>query len=160
MEIKFFKYLFLIFLCFFYGCSASTQSIDKKVLILKTSSFDVVEKDLKFSGDIPIYLKNLTEDWFNKNIKVNGFEGKLTIIIDKYSETISNITDGKRVDLSINFNAEISKLNNKKIIKTKGKVKSYGTLVGDFSLNEFDILISNTQSDLIVILSEKLHSSF
>ena len=160
MELKFFKYLFLILLCSFYGCSASTGSIDKKILSLENSSFDVVEKDLIFSGDIPVHLKNSIEVWFNKRIKVNGFEGKLTIIIDNYIENISNIIDGKRVDLSMNFNAEISKLDNKKIIKTKGKVKSYGTLVGDFTLNEFDILISNSQNELIVILSEKLNSSF
>ena len=75
-------------------------------------------------------------------------------------QNISTIVDGKRIDISINFNAEISKLNNKKINKAKGNVSSFGTMVGDFSLNEFDVLISNTQSELIVILSKKLETFF
>lgn len=160
MEIKLFKQFFLIFLCFSYLSTASTQIIEKKIPSLNVSSFDVVEKDLKFSGELPTHFKKLIVSWFNEKIKVNGFEGKITIFIDKYSEIISNINDGKRVDTSINFNAEISKFNNQKIKKVNGKVSSYGTLTGNFSLNEFDILISNAQSELIVLLSEKLDSSF
>lgn len=153
------KTLFILF--FFYVNTASTQVIDKKkILNLNISSFDVVEKDLKFSEEIPTDFKNLAQLWFNEKVKVNGFEGKITIFIDEYSENISTIDDGKRIDISINFNAEIAKLNNKKINKATGNVNSYGTMIGNFSLNEFDVLISNTQSELIVILSEKLESFF
>ena len=160
MAIKFLKKLLLI-LIFFFVNTASTQVIDKKkILNLNISSFDVVEKDLKFSEEIPTDFKNLTKLWFDEKVKVNGFEGKITIYIDEYSENISTIVDGKRIDISINFNAEISKLNNKKINKAKGNVSSFGTMVGDFSLNEFDVLISNTQSELIVILSKKLETFF
>ncbi len=160
MAIKFLKKPLLI-LIFFYVNTASTQVIDKKkILNLNISSFDVVEKDLKFSEEIPTDFKNLTQLWFDEKVKVNGFEGKITIYIDEYSENISTIDDGKRIDISINFNAEISKLNNKKINKAKGNVSSFGTMVGDFSLNEFDVLISNTQSELIVILSKKLETFF
>tara|TARA_B100000963_G_scaffold142506_1_gene124038 strand:- start:2610 stop:3092 length:483 start_codon:yes stop_codon:yes gene_type:complete len=160
MAIKFLKKPLLI-LIFFYVNTASTQVIDKKkILNLNISSFDVVEKDLKFSEEIPTDFKNLTKLWFDEKVKVNGFEGKITIYIDEYSENISTIDDGKRIDISINFNAEISKLNNKKINKAKGNVSSFGTMVGDFSLNEFDVLISNTQSELIVILSKKLETFF
>ena len=114
------KILFILF--FFYVNTASTQIIDKKkILNLNISSFDVVEKDLKFSEEIPTDFKNLAQLWFN---------------------------------------AVISKLNNKKINKATGNVNSYGTMVGNFSLNEFDVLISNTQSELIVVLSEKLESFF
>ena len=38
----------------------------------------------------------------------------------------------------------------------EGEVSSYGTLTGDLTLNEFDRVIQNTQSDLILRLSRDL----
>ena len=44
----------------------------------------------------------------------------------------------------------------KKLIN--GSVSSFGTLTGNFSLSEFDTVIQNTQSDLILRLSRDLKS--
>ena len=64
--------------------------------------------------------------------------------------------DGKRVNISLFFNITLNKplLSKKKIIK--GEVKSFGELTGTFSLNDFDILIENTQLDLIERLNIEL----
>ena len=90
-------------------------------------------------------------------MKVNGYNGKVTIIIDDYINQISDINEGKRVDNSLNFEIKINKsdlLTKKNII---GNIKTYGTLTGSFTLNELDLLIYNTQVDLIVLLSEELN---
>ncbi len=50
----------------------------------------------------------------------------------------------------------INHLSQKKVIE--GKVNSFGTLTGNFSLSEFDQLIQKTQSDLILRLSRDLKS--
>ena len=47
-------------------------------------------------------------------------------------------------------------ISEKKVIK--GSVSSYGTLTGNFSLSEFDTVIQNTQSDIILRLSRDLNS--
>ena len=44
----------------------------------------------------------------------------------------------------------------KKLIQ--GNVSSFGTISGDFSLNDFDTVIENTQIDLILRLSRDLQT--
>lgn len=158
--IKINKLFLFFFICCFCGCAPPTHSIDKKILNLEISSFDVVEKEFLVGEDIPKHLKDVAESWFNKKIKVNGFEGMLIISIDQYKQVISNIDNGKKIDMSIIFHAEISKSNNLIKKKIKGEVNTHGTLIGDFSLSEFDVLILNTQTELIKILSKKIDSSF
>ena len=80
----------------------------------------------------------------------------MTFSISNYKQEIINIDDGKRVNISLFFNITLNKplLSKKKIIK--GEVKSFGELTGTFSLNDFDILIENTQLDLIERLNIEL----
>ena len=47
-------------------------------------------------------------------------------------------------------------LSQKKYVE--GSVTSFGTLTGDFSLNDFEVVIQNTQSDLIMRLSRDLQT--
>ena len=143
-----------------FGCSSKTYSIDKKIMNIKSISFDAVEKKLEFGENVPNNLIKIAETWFNKKVKVNGYNGKVTIIIDDYINQISDINECKRVDNSLNFEIKINKsdlLTKKNII---GNIKTYGTLTGSFTLNELDLLIYNTQVDLIVLLSEELNKNF
>ena len=82
----------------------------------------------------------------------------MKFVISDYLEEISSMSDGKKVDLSLTFNVIINKpsLSQTKIIE--GYVSSYGTLTGNFSLAEFDTVIQNTQSDLVLRLSRDLKS--
>ena len=66
----------------------------------------------------------------------------------------------KRVDVYLSFSVLLNKpsLSQKKLIE--GSVSSYGTLIGNFSLNEFDNVIQNTQTDLIMRLSKDLKLKF
>ena len=106
-------------------------------------------------AEIVLFLLN---SWFNEKVKINGIDGKITFTFNDYYEVISNISDGKRVDISLKFIALIEKpiLSKKKFIK--GEVKSFGIIEGDFSLSEFDEIIENTQTDIIVRLSKNLGS--
>ena len=78
--------------------------------------------------------------------------------ITDYTEEISSIVDGKKVNIFLSFNVKLNKpsISEKKVIK--GSVSSYGTLTGNFSLSEFDTVIQNTQSDIILRLSRDLNS--
>ena len=87
-----------------------------------------------------------------------AFNGDMKFIISDFNQEISSINDGKRVDVSLTFKVILNKssLSQKKFIE--GNISSYGTLTGNFSLNEFDTVIQNTQSDLVLRLSKDLKS--
>ena len=93
-----------------------------------------------------------------QGVKIDGFDGEMIFTISEYIEENSSISDGKRVDISLSFIVVLNKpsLSQTKLIQ--GYVSSYGTLSGNFSLAEFDIVIQNTQSDLVLRLSRDLKS--
>ena len=82
----------------------------------------------------------------------------MKFIVSDFNQEISPIDDGKRVDMSLSFKVLLNKPSLSQTKSIKGDVSSYGSLTGNFSLNEFDTLIQNTQSDLIVRLSKDLKS--
>ena len=149
------KYIFC-FIFFLNSCNETAFSIDNKKNQFQVIEFDVVEKKLILDENLPKNLKNSFYLWFDNKVKVNGFDGDLTFSISNYKQEIINIDDGKRVNISLFFNITLNKplLSKKKIIK--GEVKSFGELTGTFSLNDSDILIENTQLDLIERLNIEL----
>ena len=145
-----------MFYFFLNSCNETAFSIDNKKNQLQEIEFDVVEKKLILDENLPLNLKNYIYFWFDNKVKIDGFDGNMTFSISDYRQEIININDGKRVNISLNFNVMLNKplLSKKKIIK--GEVKSFGELTGTFSLNDFDILIENTQFDLIERLNIEL----
>ncbi len=150
------KILLIIFSFFIAGCNANetfVESLDPK---FETISFDVVQKNIVIEQDLPEKLNILVSKWFDEKVKINGFNGDMIFTISDYKEETTLLSNGKRIDLILSFNVLIRKplLSQKKIIK--GKVSSYGTISGDFSLKEFDTIIKNSQVDLVLRLSQDL----
>ena len=152
------KLLLIIFGFFIVGCNANETLIDSLNPEFETMSFDVVQKKLVIEQDLPNSLNILVSKWFDENVKINGFNGDMIFTISDYKEETSLISEGKRIDLNLSFNVLLRKplLSQKKLIQ--GNVSSYGTISGDFSLNDFDTLIENTQIDLILRLSRDLQT--
>ena len=82
----------------------------------------------------------------------------MKLIITDFKQDISSINNGKRVDIFLTFNLLITKTSISQTKFIEGNISSYGTLTGNFSLSEFDTVIQNTQSDLIIRLSKDLKS--
>ena len=153
------KNTFIVLLIFlFVNCSTSNAIVETTNPKFETMTFDAVSKNLIFEGDFPKNFTNLSRKWFDNKVKIDGFEGNMIFTLKNYSEINSKISDGKKIDISVEFQVllEKSSLSQKKIIN--GKVNSFSTLTGDFSLSEFDQLIIKTQSDLILRLSRDLKS--
>ncbi len=149
----------LIFLSFLVaGCQANEPLIDPTRHDFVNVSFDVVQKQLVIDAKLPDNMQMLVSQWFDHKIKINGFDGEMKFTIAEYIEKISSISDGKRVDISLSFNVVLNKPNLSQTKIIKGSVSSYGALTGKFSLAEFDTLIQNTQSDLVLRLSRDLKS--
>tara|TARA_B100001057_G_scaffold487118_2_gene569338 strand:- start:93 stop:530 length:438 start_codon:yes stop_codon:yes gene_type:complete len=140
------------------NCSTTNAIVDTPIPKFETMTFDAVTKKLVFNGDYPKYFKDLSREWFNNKVKIDGLEGNMLFTLKNYTEQISKINDGKKIDITVEFQVilEKSSLSQKKVIK--GKVNSYSTLSGNFSLSEFDELIKKTQTDLVLRLSRDLKS--
>lgn len=140
------------------SCNAKEISVYENKNQLETITFDVVQKNLIIETDLPTHLDLSISKWFNNNIKIDGFNGDLFFTIYDFSQNIFNIDNGKKVEASISFKVLINKENFSKTKIIEGKINSFGTLTGSFSLDDFDVVIKNTQNDLILRLSRDLAS--
>ena len=150
------KHIFIIFSLLIAGCNTNESFVDSLDPKFENLSFEVVQKKLIIDAELPDYVLSLTNKWFDQKVKINGFDGDLTLTISNFTQEISPVNDGKRVDISLSFNLLLNKpsASQKKFIE--GEIFSYGTLTGNFSLNELDTVVKNTQSDLILRLSRDL----
>lgn len=140
------------------GCNANESFIDTLKPQFEEISFDVVQKQLIIEQELPNHVQNLISQWFDQRVKINGFDGDMKFTVSNFNQEISSINDGKRVDVSLSFEVILNKPSLSQTKFIDGKISSYGTLTGSFSLSEFDTVIQNTQSDLIVRLSKDLKS--
>ena len=152
------KFIFLLLVFLVAGCQTNDLIIDPLKPEFENVSFNVVQKQLIIEPELPNHVEGLVFQWFDQKVKIDGFDGEMTFTISEYLENISSITDGKRVDISLSFKAVLNKPSLSQTRMIEGYVSSYGTLTGNFSLAEFDTVIQNTQSDLILRLSRDLKS--
>lgn len=151
----------LVILIFLIGCQSSIGEISKIENKHENISFNVVEKKLIFNTQLPEQTETLINEWFSKRIKVDGFQGVVSINLINYNEEIINITDGKKIIIEISISIDIENNDKFKSVKNYNlKINEYGTLTGDFTLSEVDTLISNTRKSLVNRMNSKLKSEF
>ena len=152
------KFIFVLLGFLVAGCQANESFIDPIRPDFANVSFDVVQKQLVIEPELPSHVEGLVSQWFDQKVKIDGFDGEMAFTISEYLEEISSISDGKRVDISLSFYVILNRPSLSQTKKIEGYVSSYGTLSGNFSLAEFDTVIQNTQSDLVLRLSRDLKS--
>ena len=152
------KFLLIIFGSLFFGCNANEVSTSSIKPEFESISFDVVEKSLNIDTDLPIHVQNLITYYFNEKVKIDGFEGDMFFTISEFNQDISSIDNGKRIDLSLTFNVYLNIKPQNQTKTINGKVSSFGTITGNFSLKDFDVVIMNAQTDLVKRLSRDLKS--
>ena len=152
------RLVFILFGLFIVACNANESFIDTLKPQFEEISFDVVQKQMIIEQELPNHVQNLISQWFDQRVKISGFDGDMKFIVSNFNQEISSINDGKRVDVSLSFEVILNKPSLSQTKFIDGKISSYGTLTGNFSLSEFDTVIQNTQSDLIVRLSKDLKS--
>lgn len=144
--------LYTILLTFILSCSNNSNTIKKTDIKLKDVSFNAVEKEITFNN-IPNNIELLFNDWFNNNVKLSGYEGIVIVEITNYLEKIKDIKNGKLVELSLDFEVQIKKNKNKDNYFS-GSVESFGSIQGKFSLSDLDIIIFNSQLELMKRFSD------
>ena len=152
------KVILIFSILFVGGCSANDSFIDPLKPEFETISFDVVQKQLVIEKELPDHVQNLLHRWFDQRVKINGFDGDMKFIVSDFNQNVSSIDEGKRVDVLLSFKVLLNKTSLSQTRLIDGSISSYGTLTGNFSLNDFDTVIQNTQSDLVIRLSKDLKS--
>ena len=121
-------------------------------------AFDVVEKKLITDNTIPILLVENIQNWFSNRFKLNGFNGDLIFNLANYEEIESLTNKQKNIEILIRFSLNITK-DQFKEYSLNGQVRSFGSISGNFSINEYENLKINVQNDLIARLSKEIEKN-
>ena len=155
------KYLTLLLFVLFIGCEMNSEQLIKSENInFENIKFNAVSKDLKFTnieeGPEVETTKKLVKDWFNNNVKIDGFDGNLSINV-----TSININKIKKdeyyrfeIKISIEFLETNEVLNKRKIYKINSI--EYGDIEGVFSIKDTENLNDNIISNSLKSINQKV----
>ena len=155
------KHLILFLSILFFGCEMNSEQLIKSESInFENIKFNAVSKDLKFTnieeGPEVETTKKLVKDWFNNNVKIDGFDGNLSINV-----TSININKIKKdeyyrfeINISIEFLETNEVLNKRKIYKINSI--EYGDIEGSFSIKDTENLNQNIISNSLKSINQKV----
>ena len=155
------KHLTLFLFTLLIGCEMNSEQLIKSENInFENIKFNAVSKNLKFTniqeGPEVETTKRLVEDWFNNNVKIDGFEGNL--IVNVNSIEINKIKKDEyyrfEIDISIEFLETNEVLNKRKIYKINSI--EYGDIEGNFSIKDTEILNKNIISNSLKSINQKV----
>ena len=138
----------------------SEQLIKSENINFENIKFNAVSKDLKFTnieeGPEVETTKKLVKDWFNNNVKIDGFDGNLSINV-----TSININKIKKdeyyrfeINISIEFLETNEVLNKRKIYKINSI--EYGDIEGSFSIKDAENLNKNVILNSLKSINQKV----
>ena len=155
------KYLTVFLFILLIGCKINSEQLIKTENInYDNIKFNAVSKNLKFTnnqeGKEVEITKNLINDWFNNNVKIDGYDGNLSINVT--SIEINKIKKDEyykfEINLSIEFLETNEILNKRKIYKINSI--EYGDIEGSFSIKDTEILNKNIISKSLKSLNQKV----
>ena len=155
------KHLTLLLFVLFIGCEMNSEQLIKSENInFENIKFNAVSKDLKFTnieeGQEVETTKKLVKDWFNNNVKIDGFDGNL--IINVTSININKIKKDQyyrfEINISIEFLETNELLNKRKIYKINSI--EYGDIEGSFSIKDTENLNKNIISNSLQSINQKV----
>ncbi len=156
------RYLvFLLIMNIFIGCEMNSEQLIKSDNInFENIKFNAVSKNLKFTnnqeGTEVEIVKKLVNDWFNNNVKIDGFDGNLSINVT--SIEINKIKKDQyyrfEISLSIEFLETNKTLNKRKIYKINSI--EYGDIEGSFSIKDTENLNKNIISKSLKSINQKV----
>ena len=155
------KHLTLLLFVLFIGCEINSEQLIKSESInFENVKFNAVSKDLKFTnieeGLEVETTKKLVKNWFNNNIKIDGFEGNLSINVTSIKTNKTKRDEYYRfeIDISIEFIETNEVLNKRKIYKINSI--EYGDINGSFSIKDTENLNKNIISNSLKSINQKV----
>ena len=155
------KHLTLLLFVLFIGCEMNSEQLIKSENInFENIKFNAVSKDLKFTnieeGLEVETTKKLVKNWFNNNVKIDGFEGNLSINVTSIKTNKIKRDEYYRfeIDISIEFIETNEVLNKRKIYKINSI--EYGDIDGSFSIKDTENLNKNIISNSLKSINQKV----
>ena len=155
------KHLTLLLFISFIGCEMNSEQLIKSENInFENVKFNAVSKDLKFTnieeGLEVETTKKLVKNWFNNNIKIDGFEGNLSINVTSIKTNKIKRDEYYRfeIDISIEFAETNEVLNKRKIYKINSI--EYGEIEGSFSIKDTENLNKNIILNSLKSINQKV----
>ena len=157
------KHLTLFLFILLIGCEMNSEQLIKfENINFENVKFNAVSKNLKFTniqeGPEVETTKKIVKDWFNNNIKIDGFDGNLNINVT--SIEINKIKKDEYYRFEINLNIEFLEtneiLNKRKIYKINSI--EYGDIKGSFSIKDTENLNKNIISKSLRSVNQKILS--
>ena len=155
------KHLTLLLFVLFIGCEMNSEQLIKSENInFENIKFNAVSKDLKFTnieeGPEVETTKKLVKDWFNNNVKIDGFDGNLSINVTSIDINKIKKDDYYRfeINISIEFLESNEVLNKRKIYKINSI--EYGDIEGSFSIKDTENLNKNIISNSLKSINQKV----
>ena len=157
------KHLTLLLFILLIGCEMNSEQLIKSENInFENVKFNAVSKDLKFTnieeGLEVETTKKLVKNWFNNNVKIDGFEGNLSINVTSIKTNKIKRDEYYRfeIDISIEFLETNEVLNKRKIYKINSI--EYGDIEGSFSIKDTENLNKNIISKSLKNINKKISS--
>ena len=150
-------YLFILFIFFKIN---SEQLIKSENINFNNIKFNAVSKDLKFTnieeGLEVETTKKLVKNWFNNNVKIDGFEGNLSINVTSIKTNKIKRDEYYRfeINISIEFLETNELLNKRKIYKINSV--EYGDIEGSFSIKDTENLNKNIITNSLTSINQKV----
>ena len=155
------KYLIIFLILSLLGCEMNSEQLIKSENInFENIKFNAVSKDLKFTntqeGPEVEITKKLVKDWFNNNVKIDGFDGNLSINVTSIEINKINKDEFYRfeINISIEFLETNELLNKRKIYKINSI--EYGDIEGSFSIKDTENLNKNIISNSLKSINQKV----
>ena len=155
------KHLTLLLFVLFIGCEMNSEQLIKSENInFENIKFNAVSKDLKFTnieeGLEVETTKKLVKNWFNNNVKIDGFEGNLSINVTSIKTNKIKRDEYYRfeIDISIEFLETNEVLNKRKIYKINSI--EYGDIEGSFSIKDTENLNKNIILNSLKSINQKV----
>ena len=155
------KHLTILLFVSFIGCEMnSEQLIKSENITFENVKFNAVSKDLKFTnieeGLEVETTKKLVKNWFNNNVKIDGFDGNLSINVTSIKTNIIKRDEYYKfeIDISIEFLETNEVLKKRKIYKINSI--EYGDLEGSFSIKDTENLNKNIILNSLKSINQKV----
>ena len=155
------KHLTLLLFVLFIGCEMNSEQLIKSENInFENIKFNAVSKDLKFTnieeGLEVETTKKLVKNWFNNNVKIDGFDGNLSINVTSIKTNKIKRDEYYRfeIDISIEFLETNEVLNKRKIYKINSI--EYGDIEGSFSIKDTENLNKNIILNSLKSINQKV----
>ncbi len=155
------KLLTLFFFISLIGCEMNSEQLIKSEKInFENIKFNAVSKELKFTniqeGPEVETTKKLVKNWFNNNVKIDGFEGNLSINVTSIEINKIKKEDYYRFEININIEfLETNEVLNKRKIYKINSIE-YGEIDGSFSINDTENLNKNIISNSLKSINQKV----